>query len=81
MTSESQAAFYKATKFWILFLIALVVAAVLWRMWDREDQPATGATSPSAQAAVASPDAMEPLPRAQERPKRAATRLGAERPT
>ena len=32
MSSESKTAFYKATKFWMVFLLALFVAAALWKM-------------------------------------------------
>ncbi len=33
MTSESRIAFYKATKFWLVFLLALLLAAVIWRVF------------------------------------------------
>ncbi len=32
MSRESTTAFYKATKFWMVFLLALCVAAAMWRM-------------------------------------------------
>ena len=32
MSSESKTAFYKATKFWTVLLLALCVAAAMWRL-------------------------------------------------
>jgi hypothetical protein len=32
MSSESKTAFYKATKFWTVFLLALCVAAAMWKL-------------------------------------------------
>jgi len=31
MSSESTTAFYKAAKFWMVFLLALCLAAAMWR--------------------------------------------------
>ncbi len=62
MTTEARIAFYKATKFWILFLIALLVAAVLWRMWDDDGSSPASAPPASAQVSVSLPDASEREP-------------------
>ena len=38
MSGEGGTAFYKGVKFWFTLLLAALLAALLWRLWDSEDE-------------------------------------------